>query len=192
MDTGNAFKSKIWGWSEFFLGKASWNSKIFSVLTALYSYYRSKDSLYSGVTGLWAGVADKLEVWLSMGQRFCSLSHTWISTGAYHRCQGPGLWANQLVTFYYNGLLASLPCLFLCHSCCLTECKINLTLYSTFTLQLQTTKIPWLAKLDINAELNFAVGVKLLYICTIITLFLSLMVAYVLGCIRERNLVSEK
>jgi hypothetical protein len=49
-----------------------------------------------------------------------------------------------------------------------------------------------LAKLDINAELNFAVGVKLLYICTIITLFLSLMVAYVLGCIRERNLVSEK
>ena len=32
MDTGSAFKSKIWGWAECFLGKASLNSKTLGVL----------------------------------------------------------------------------------------------------------------------------------------------------------------
>jgi len=45
-------------------------------------------------------------------------------------------------------------CVFLWHYSWLTQGKVNLTYYCTFTLQLQTTKIPWLAKLDINANLR--------------------------------------
>jgi hypothetical protein len=63
VDKANAFKSKIWGWAECFLGKVSWNSKILGLRpTVLMLLRQGSLYTYTKVTGLWAGVAEKLEV----------------------------------------------------------------------------------------------------------------------------------